>query len=89
MFKRLLVPVDGSKYSRRAVAMAIELATSCGGIVYLLHVIRNLSLPQEILDMIATGEVTESRMEILEDSAQIILSSAREQLEKYENADAN
>jgi nucleotide-binding universal stress UspA family protein len=41
-------------------------------------VIRNLSLPKEILAMIKAGEVTESRTEILQTSAEIILENAQE-----------
>lgn len=77
MFKKLLVPVDGSRCSNRAVDAAIELAKCHGASVFLLHAIRDLSLPKEILQMIAAGEVTASRMQILQDSAEIILENAR------------
>lgn len=77
MFEKLLVPVDGSAYSKRAVKAAASLAECCGAAVYLLHVIRDLSLPKEILDMMAAGEITASRMQILQDSADIILENAR------------
>jgi len=80
MFERILVPVDGSRYARRATEVAAELARCHGSSVLLLHVIRDLSLPKEILDMIQAGEITESRLEILQDSASIILDNAREQL---------
>jgi nucleotide-binding universal stress UspA family protein len=76
MFERILVPVDGSRHARFAVQMAIELARCHKSFVYLLHAIRDLSLPQEILSMIQAGEVTQSRMEILQDSAEIILENA-------------
>jgi nucleotide-binding universal stress UspA family protein len=82
MIERILVPVDGSRHANRAVETAAGVAQKFGASVYLLHVIRNLSLPREILSMIASGEVTASRMEILEDSAEIILSNAREKLEE-------
>ncbi len=82
MFKKLLVLVDGSSYSNRAVDAAVELARCHGSSVLLLHVIRDLSLPKEILQMIAAGEVTASRMQILQDSADIILSNAQEKFEK-------
>jgi len=76
MFERILVPVDGSQHARYAVEMAIDLAKCHGSSVYLLHVIRDLSLPKEILAMIKAGEVTQSRTEILQDSAEIILENA-------------
>ena len=78
MFERILVPVDGSRHARYAVETAVELAKHHGSFVFLLHVIRDLSLPKEILAMVRAGEVTESRMEILQDSAEIILDNARE-----------
>jgi nucleotide-binding universal stress UspA family protein len=81
MFEEILVPVDGSKLARCAIEMAVELAKCHGSFVFLLHVIRDLSLPEEILVMIRSGEVTESRMEILQDSAEIILENAREKFE--------
>ena len=80
MFERMLVPVDGSRHARFAVQMAIDLAKCHGSSVYLLHVIRDLSLPQEILSMIQSGEVTQSRMEILQESAEIILDNAAARL---------
>ncbi|HEY86164.1 MAG TPA: universal stress protein [Chloroflexi bacterium] len=80
MFKKILVPVDGSRYANRAVKMAAKLARQSQTSILLLHAIRNLSLPGEILDMISAGEVTESRLEILQDSAEIILENAGETL---------
>jgi nucleotide-binding universal stress UspA family protein len=82
MFERILVPVDGSKHGRRATEMAIDLAKCHGSLVFLLHVIRDLSLPKEIVAMIKAGEVTESRMEILQNSAEIILDTARERFKE-------
>jgi nucleotide-binding universal stress UspA family protein len=79
MYKRILVPVDGSRHSKQAVKAAIDIAKRYEASVFLLHAIRNLSLPKEILEMVAAGEVTESRMEILQDSAEIILDNAKEQ----------
>lgn len=82
MFKTILVPVDGSKHAACAVEMAVELARCHGSFVYLLHVIRDLSLPKEILEMIQSGQVTASRLEILQDSAEIILENAKTKFEE-------
>jgi nucleotide-binding universal stress UspA family protein len=81
MFNKLLVPMDGSSCSLKAVDTAVELALCHESSVHLVHVIRDLSLPKEILDMMAAGEVTASRMQILSDSAEIILSRARAKFE--------
>ena len=78
MFKKLLVPVDGSPYANRAVDTAIELAKCWGASIMLVHVIRDLSLPREILEMIASGEITAGRLQLLKDSAAIILDNAAE-----------
>ncbi|MCS7261464.1 MAG: universal stress protein [Anaerolineae bacterium] len=78
MFKKLLVPVDGSPYANRAVDMAVGLAKCCGSSIMLVHVIRDLSLPREILEMIASGEITAGRLQLLKDSAAIILDNAAE-----------
>jgi nucleotide-binding universal stress UspA family protein len=78
MFKKLVVPVDGSPYANRAVDMAIGLAKCFGGSIMLVHVIRDLSLPREILEMIAAGEITAGRLQLLKDSAAIILDNAAE-----------
>ena len=82
MFNKILVAVDGSKYADRATDAAVDLAKHHQASVILLHVIRNLALPKEIEAMISAGEVTESRLEILQDSAEIILERAEEKLKK-------
>lgn len=38
MFKKILVAIDGSTYSRNALPAAIEVATKFGGELYILHV---------------------------------------------------
>ena len=83
MFQKLLVPVDGSPYASRAVDTAIELAKCHGSFVFLLHVIRDLSLPKELLEMIAAGAITAGRLQILQDSAEIMLNNA---MEKFKQA---
>ena len=77
MFKKLLVAVDGSSHSIKAVKVAAELAHKLKSCIVILHVIRDLPLPKEIQEMIQDREVTESRLEILKTSAEIIFERAR------------
>jgi nucleotide-binding universal stress UspA family protein len=81
MFEKILVPVDGSPHCKHAIERAVELARCYGASVFLLHVIRDFSLPKEILEMMQAGEITASREQILRDSAEIILGNARQRFE--------
>jgi nucleotide-binding universal stress UspA family protein len=56
MFNSILVPVDGSANGKRALDAAVELAKCHNSSVILLHVIPDLPLPEEIVEMIAAGE---------------------------------
>ena len=76
MFKKLLVAVDGSSHSIKAVKVAAELVHQLKSCIVILHVIRDLPLPKEIQEMIQDREVTESRLEILKTSAEIIFERA-------------
>ena len=82
MFNTILVAVDGSPAGKRALDAAIEIAKCNAAPLRLLHVIADLPLPQEIVDMIASGEITESRTEILRTSAELILQDAQQRCEK-------
>jgi len=48
MFKKLLVAVDGSSHSIKAVKVVAELAHQLKSCIVILHVIRDLPLPKEI-----------------------------------------
>ncbi len=87
MVKKILVPVDGSAYSNRAVEVAADLAKQYQSAVLIVHVIRNLSLPREILAMMAKGEFTESRLELLQDSADMMLENATRKFQEVGIAD--
>lgn len=78
MFKTILVPVDGSANSRRAVEAAALLVKCHKAALILLHVIPDEPLPIELVKMIASGEITASHMALLRDSADIILQDAQE-----------
>ncbi len=58
MFKRILVPVDGSETSTKALVAALQLARESGGSVRVLHAIDELAYfsgfeyPAEVLDQV-------------------------------------
>ncbi len=82
MFNTVLVAVDGSPAGKRALDAAIDLAKCNNASLLLLHVIADLPLPQEIVEMIASGEITESRSEILKTSAELVVQNAKRRCEE-------
>ncbi len=80
MFERILVPVDGSEHSMRALEKAVQIAKNCDGKITLIHVYSVLrvgvipmamaepvALPPEMVDKLAAA-VRESGSSILEDA---------------------
>jgi nucleotide-binding universal stress UspA family protein len=68
-FKRILVPVDGSETSNKALAVALELAKDAGGHVCLLHVVDELAY--------VTGfEYSQDVVKIAQDAASQVLRQA-------------
>lgn len=58
MFKRILLPTDGSPVSQRGVQFGIGLAHSCGASVYVLHVIPPFHTFTYVAEMLAATEAT-------------------------------
>src|SRR5512145_1157327 len=81
MFKTILVAVDGSTNSKRAVDMAVELAKCNDAALHLLHVIADQPLPDEIVEMIESGEITDYKSDILTTSAELLLRNAQLRIE--------
>lgn len=73
MFKRIVVPVDGSEHSRRALAYAKEMAEKFDGMIWLVH-----AFPQTS-DMLGYVEY-EKLIARREAAGQKILDQARVQL---------
>jgi nucleotide-binding universal stress UspA family protein len=72
MFKRILVPIDGSASSDKALALALQVARDGGGTVRLLHDLDEL--------MFLTGSGTEgvNMMQIARDQGNTVLGRAAE-----------
>jgi len=48
--KRILVAVDGSTYSNKAVALAVELAKKWNPKIYVIHVLEESNVPMEFVE---------------------------------------
>ncbi len=57
MFKRILLPTDGSDLSLRAATLGIELAKTCGASVHALHVVAPYHTIAYMAEMLAATEV--------------------------------
>ncbi|WP_395688645.1 universal stress protein [Caenimonas koreensis] len=43
MFKRILVPIDGSETSKKALGVAVQMASEAGGSIRIIHALDDLS----------------------------------------------
>ena len=77
-FKRILVPVDGSEVSNRALVSALQLARDGGGQVRLLHVLDQIdyfSGGYEYVGATVMEELQRQSRKVLEDAAAICQSA--------------
>ncbi|NDZ18410.1 universal stress protein [Variovorax sp. WS11] len=70
MYGRILVPIDGSAGSSRGLDAAIDIARSTHGLLRLVHVLDDLSLPRRLAD-------TDTWLDALRHGGQQILEAAR------------
>jgi len=59
MVKKILVPTDGSDHARRAIDLATDIASQYGAMLYLLHVVSETKIPDEVLEYIRVEKVEE------------------------------
>jgi nucleotide-binding universal stress UspA family protein len=59
MVKKVLVPTDGSEHARRAIDLASDIALRYDAMLYILHVISETTIPDEVLDYIRIEKVKE------------------------------
>lgn len=58
MFKHILLPVDGSDLSRRAIKLGIELAQTCHAKIYALHVVLPYHTMASVAELLTATEAT-------------------------------
>jgi len=69
MFKRILVPVDGSPTSNKALTQALQLARDCGASVRLLHAVDELVY-------VGIYEYSPNLMDVVREAAKKVLADA-------------
>ena len=87
MFRKILVPVDGSAHSKRAVAFAAEIAAQNGAELVLFHVMRHLGSDRvppglEELEHIEHVHLTEA--DLLRSVAEAVINEAQDMIGKQE-----
>lgn len=79
MLKKILVAVDGSDSSERAVDMASEMAGTFDASLLLLHVVRHMPVPHGLRHMAEVEHIDASRSDLLKMLGTQILDKARTQ----------
>lgn len=73
MYKRILVPIDGSETSTRALVAALQMARESGGSVRVVHVIEELA---QVIAYDPYGAYPGDLAKVMRDSGQKILADA-------------
>jgi len=82
MIKKILIAIDGSPASNRAVGLGAEMASVHDASLYLLNVIRDIQIPADMRDMGRVENLGETRLGVLEHVANQILDNAEERARK-------
>ena len=77
MFKRILVPVDGSTHSMKAADTAIELARTFGAELTLLHVTRQLELPDQLKDYIRSEHLSTQDIVAIDEATKRVIEDTK------------
>lgn len=77
MFKRILVPIDGSAHSTKAAEMAIDLARTFKAELILLHVARKYDLPDQLKDYIKTEHLTAHDMLAIDEATKRVIGDIK------------
>ena len=82
MIKRILVATDASRAANRAVDLAADVAAKYGSSLDILHVVRRMQLPPELLRMAQVEQIAGREADTLGFVAQKILSDAEARAKK-------
>jgi nucleotide-binding universal stress UspA family protein len=82
MFNKILVAIDGSPASNRAVALAANVAMKYDASLHLLNVIRDMQVPPQLMKMAKVEKIGQGRIDVLEFVANQILGDAEGRAKK-------
>ncbi len=82
MLKKILVAIDGSQPSQRALDMGAQIAEKFDAVLVLIYVIRDMQLPESLRQMAEVELVQESRLTTLQKIGQTILAEAATRAKK-------
>ena len=60
MINEILVPVDGSEHSRKAIEFAVDLSKQFGSKIHLLHIVKQTRVPEGLMDYIKSEGIRET-----------------------------
>jgi len=76
MFERIVVPVDGSKHSKKALVMACDLAGKYDSKLYIIHVVQ--SVPESRTLVLGSSRISiKTNPEQLEEAGKKVVSAAK------------
>jgi nucleotide-binding universal stress UspA family protein len=81
VFKNILVAVDGSQASTRALEAATDLAATHGGTLHILHVVREMQVPLTPGLMDAYEKLQRHRHEVLTSAGEQLINQAKRAVE--------
>ena len=82
MLNKILVAIDGSPSSLRALDLGSEIARRFDGLLVLIYVIRDMQLPEAMRQMAEVELVQETRLTTLQKIGQTILAEAATRAKK-------
>jgi nucleotide-binding universal stress UspA family protein len=81
VFKNILIAVDGSQSSTRALDAAADLAAKYGGKLHILHVVREMQVPLTPGLMDAYEKLQRHRHEVLTSAGEQLINQAKRAVE--------
>lgn len=88
MIRRILVPTDGSEFSKNAIEFACDLAHHYNAPIYLLHVMKKAEIPKGLMDFMKAEKIDDHPENVfLQKIGDEITRMAEDQIKKIGKVD--